>query len=129
MSYFFGGKMLITNNPRFKDAKNMDVIYMKKDCLEVFIKARDFIHKGYKLITHPLYGNFRVDQMFYRSVALEKNDKIDLQSLELIENAISRLYGKKVSKRYVVTEKMRDDFSYIDYEIISEALERGGTNV
>ena len=118
--------MLITNNPRFKDVKHIEVIYLENDCLDVFLKARDLIHQGYKLLTHPLYGNFRNDQMYFRSLALEENDKLDIGSLELIENAISRFQGKKISDRYYATEKMVDDFSYIDYEIISETLRKGG---
>lgn len=122
-----GGSMLITNNPRFKNSKNIELIFIEKDCMDVLVRARDFIHRGYKLLTHPLYGNFRTDQIHYRSIALEKGSGVDLFSLELIEEAISRMYGE--NKKYKLSENMKDDFSYLDYEIVKEALRRGGIDV
>lgn len=121
--------MLVTNNPRFKNSKNIETIFIKGECLEVLTTARDLIHKGYKLLTHPLYGNFTTNQMLYRSIGLEKGSGIDLYSLELIENAILTVSKEKDFRKYEFNQKIKDDFSYLDYEIVKEALERGGIHV
>ena len=120
--------MIVTNNPRFinndeKVFNNVDILFLDKDAIDVLKKARDLIHQNYKLLTHPLYGNFRVIETFYRTLILEKVGKIDLDSINLIENSILKTLDilNKSNKRSA-DFKMLDDFSYIDYQIILENM-------
>lgn len=39
--------------------------------MQVLLAARDLIHAGWRILHHPLYGNYRPYQQPYRSVLLE----------------------------------------------------------
>ena len=123
--------MLITNNPMFKDYEDKDFINLEiiyKDCepLEILKIGRDYIHQNYKLLTHPLYGNFRPHELFYRTILIKKSEHLDPESLELIENSILKIEDilKKTQKRYA-SDEVIEDYAYIDFQIIKENMEGG----
>lgn len=127
--------MLITNNPMFKDYEDKDFINLEiiyKDCepLEILKIGRDYIHQNYKLLTHPLYGNFRPHELFYRTILIKKSEHLDPESLELIENSILKIEDilKKTQKRYA-SDEVIEDYAYIDFQIIKENMEGGLKNV
>ncbi|MDO4595047.1 MAG: GrdX family protein [Tissierellia bacterium] len=120
--------MLLTNNWRFKELKNIDILYEKKSSLDILIHARDLVHLGYKLMTHPLYANLKPREMLYRSIYLVKTNSMDLESVMLIEEAISKLQMANF-KRREYNQSVKDDFSYIDFEIVKDALRQGGIDV
>lgn len=119
--------IVITNNPLTKSSLNgrFDVIYKEVDLLDVLIMVRDYIHKGHKLLTHPLMGSIKPNQTPYKSVAISKKKytDIDLMSLEIIENSILKakamLDNKKLPKW---PQNALEDFSLIDYDLIKNAL-------
>lgn len=88
---------------------------------------------GWILLSHPLYGNLRPHQHPYRSVLLERpagesRPPLDLQSLEYVENALG-VYSAE--KERILTDRgmpgaVRDDFAYIDAELMKESLSRYG---
>lgn len=115
-------RVIVTNNPRFKD--NVDVLYLENhDYLHVLIKSRDLIQQNYRLVTHPLSSNFLADKTFYKTVVLESGENLDLQSIEIIENAII-LVRKSLERRdpRINLEQIKADLQFIDYEIIKEAI-------
>lgn len=66
--------IVITNNPLTKSSLDgrFDVIYKEVDLVDVLIVVRDYIHKGHKLLTHPLMGSIKPNQTPYKSVAISK---------------------------------------------------------
>ncbi|WP_165064623.1 GrdX family protein [Desulfovibrio sp. ZJ200] len=67
-----GRASLITNNPLFstRSPAGLDVRLVDDDARAVLIRARDLVHRGWRLANHPLYGNFRPHQQPYRSIVL-----------------------------------------------------------
>ncbi len=116
--------ILITNNKKFLNYKKIEVEFKDDKYIDVFYRARDYIHTNYKLITHPLYGNITPTTTIYRSIVLEKSDKLDLESLEIIEGSIEKVLRiLNTEKLKLITDSIREDLEFIDYTLISETLD------
>ncbi|HAZ36265.1 MAG TPA: GrdX protein, partial [Clostridiaceae bacterium] len=59
--------IIITNNPLSKEFFNdkYEVQFINGSLMDVLIKVRDLIHKGYVLLTHPLMGSVKPNQTPY----------------------------------------------------------------
>lgn len=123
--------LLLTNNEKFKQIENelnsnkLNLEYQDITYIEILEKARDLIHKGYKLLTHPLYGSVKPNETLYRSVVLEEAKEFDIQSLLLIEEAI--VTAEKFKKNKMTpnwTESVKDDFRVIDFDLIKKTIDR-----
>lgn len=123
--------LLLTNNEIFKQIENelnsnkLNLEYQDITYIEILEKARDLIHKGYKLLTHPLYGSVKPNETLYRSVVLEETEEFDIQSLLLIEEAI--VTAEKFKKNKMTpnwTESVKDDFRVIDFDLIKKTIDR-----
>ena len=121
--------IILTNNPdvaqTFQDRK---VLWVDGSYRDVLIEARDLIHQGHRLLTHPLMGSLKPNETPYRTVAVSsETGPLDLDSLQLIENAVET-FDKfaRVTRpdRGVNTpERMLADFRMIDLSLIESALE------
>ena len=131
--------ILITNNPAFssishKSHKNLELIKIDGTPYDVIIEGRDRVHLGWKLLNHPLYGNFRPYHQPFRTLILSSPDKgdgypvLDEMSLSMLDNAIS-IY-ESCSDRWITPENapkgMYDDGSVIDYDLMKEPLLKVG---
>lgn len=124
------GMMILTNNLKVvealeKSSKEYTVEYRELDLSELFVCARDYVHKGYILLTHPLSGSIKPNENPFKTIALESasNSTYDLESLELIEKAIE--VTKKFMKmgiRKIRSEDELGDYAEIDLTLISSAL-------
>lgn len=123
--------LLLTNNEKFKqieselNSNKLNLEYQDITYIEILEKARDLIHKGYKLLTHPLYGSVKPNETLYRSVVLEEAEEFDIQSLLLIEEAI--VTAEKFKKNKMTpnwTESVKDDFRVIDFDLIKKTIDR-----
>lgn len=119
--------IIVTNNTlsyeRFKE--KYTVIFVDGSLMDVFIKTRDYIHKGYTLLTHPLSGSIKPNETPYKTVAISEvpQNELDFNSLMLIENSIetaARLLVNKQTKSW--SESVLDDFRLIDFDLIRNAL-------
>lgn len=86
--------ILVTNNPlaeeRYRDRLQVD--YLEAPMLDVLTRARDYIHKGRQLLTHPLYGSVKPNETPYKSVLIsETRGTTDEQSVCMIEECIMAL--------------------------------------
>lgn len=80
---------ILTNNLKAKK-HYPEARYMEGEFMDVINAARDLIHKGHKLISHPLTGSVKPKETKYKSILMTADaGAIDMQSLELIENAIT----------------------------------------
>lgn len=106
--------------------------------LALLLAARDFIHAGWKLVHHPLYGNFRPSKQPYRSLILcHRNDAVDKSagfdrvrpddmSLHLIEEAITVYTGSPVLEPGQAPDAFKDACSLLDYELMRQPLCQSG---
>lgn len=125
----FCRRMLVTNNPLLNEQiSSRD--FVKGNSLDVLIRTRNLIHKGWVLLTHPLYGNLRPHQHPYRSILMERasdsSSSVDPLSVEYIENAIA-IYSAQSSRILSVEgmpEDVRQDFAFIDADLMKESLSR-----
>ena len=97
---------LLTNNPAFLnyDKKNIEVDYRETDYLGILKIARDYVHENYRILTHPLYGSVKPNETIYRSVVLVEGDSTDRTPAWI--------------------DRVKEDFSVIDYDLITNAIER-----
>ena len=104
--------------------------FVKGSSLDVLVCVRDGVHRGDRLLTHPLCGNLRPYQQPFRSVLIEEHpgELVDLDSLSMIEQAVA-VY-KSCEGRLLIPEELDDDtradYAFIDAELMRESLERYG---
>lgn len=121
-------KILVTNNSLVHaNYKNkLDIIYSNNyTYLDILSIARDKIHEGHQLLTHPLSGSVKPNETPYKSIAVSsEKGALDFDSLSIIEASIETakkfMEGKKTPRW---TEKILQDFELIDYYLIKSAVE------
>lgn len=118
--------IIITNNPlvleKFQDK---EVLFKEENTLNTFIRVRDMIHMGHVLLTHPLLSSIKPNETLYRTILVSKikEKQIDIDSLNIIEESIITTRKFLIDSNWPVwNEKLREDFMYIDYEIISNVI-------
>ena len=111
-------------------AREVICVFFDTDAKPVAAAARDCIHKGWKLLHHPLYGNYRPHQQPYRSLALEspapQNSEPDLFSLNLIEEALLVYNNNKALAPAEAPASLLDACALLDYELMRLPLEQSG---
>ncbi|MDB8792324.1 GrdX family protein [Romboutsia sp. 1001216sp1] len=111
---------IVKNKIKHKNVKYINDIY-----LEVLKESRNLIHKGYELLSHPMYSSIKPNETPYRSIILKKSNKLDTNSVLLIEEAIyisNKFQNNKQTPNW--TYNVIDDFRVIDLDILSNTLER-----
>ena len=118
---------IVTNNPMSKEKfeKKYRVEFIDAPQLDILKKVRDYIHKGNRLLTHPLMGSVKPNETPYRTVcvSIEVVNGVDLQSLEIIENSVATT--EKFLKDFNTpqwSEKILADFQLIDSDLIDHAI-------
>lgn len=118
---------IVTNNPMSKEKfeKKYRVEFIDVPQLDILKKVRDYIHKGNRLLTHPLMGSVKPNETPYRTVcvSIEMVNGVDLQSLEIIENSLATT--EKFLKDFNTpqwSEKILADFQLIDSDLIDHAI-------
>ncbi|MCR4711094.1 MAG: GrdX family protein [Clostridia bacterium] len=122
-----GGITIITNNSlaaeRFGD--DFFLLLLDTDYEGILKAARDRIHTGWILLTHPLSGSVKPRETPYKSLLLkERRGPVDEASLSLIENALAacRKFEDKASLYARYREDVLTDFRLIDAELIAGAI-------
>ena len=122
--------LIITNNSMVKEyyQDRYEILFLQEKYRDVLTNARDRIHNGDKLLTHPLSGSIKPGETPYKSLVISKEagKTLDLNSLEMIESAIA-VHDKFITKcrcrdssRY--TEKVLEDFREVDFTLLHSAL-------
>lgn len=118
---------IITNNPMVQEEFKCkyDVKFYNTSALDVLIRVRDHIHKGYRLLTHPLMSSVKPNETPYRTICLSKDamNQVDLQSLEIIEASIATT--QKFLRDFNTpnwSKKILLDFQLIDSDLIYHAI-------
>ncbi len=119
--------IILTNNPRvyLEYHKNYKVNFVEKSYMDVLILARDFVHKGYELLTHPLSGSVKPNETPYKTVIISDVSKgIKVDSLMIIENSILTTKNFiKIKPTPQWPDNILDDFKEIDYRLVQAGME------
>lgn len=118
--------LIITNNPMIQEnVTDKEVIMLDTDYIGTLKECRDLVHKGYELLSHPLYGSVKPNETPYRTVIIKKGKSLNTNSLNLIEEAIETAEKFKNNKLTPMwTEKVLDDFRVIDFDIMRNTIQR-----
>lgn len=115
---------IITNNILIQEklGKTLLVTLIEGGYIDVLYNARDRIHAGAKLLTHPLMGSVKPNETPYRTIIIEncKGD-LDFDSLLIIENSIETS-KKFLSQELLLNRSTLEDFKVIDLKLIESAL-------
>jgi len=114
--------ILVTNNPlvvaEFQGTFQVD--FPDTDLLGILIRVRDHIHKGHRLLTHPLSGSVKPNETLYKSVLISAAaDETDMHSVMTIEEciqAVQKFASKSVPEQYL------NDMQVVDLSLIRAAL-------
>ena len=105
-------------------------VFFDADAKAVVTAARDCIHLGWKLLHHPLYGNYRPYQQPYRSMLLASpaagSAGPDMASLHLIEEALLVYNSNKALAPAEAPASLLDACALLDYELMRLPLEQAG---
>ena len=116
--------MVITNNPlvRSRLDDTPEVIYLELSYEELLKVVRDRIYEGHRLLTHPLSGSVKPKETPYKSVLIsERKEKVDGESVRLIENAIL-VCQKFQDKSKYYKEEVYKDFQLVDWTLLESGL-------
>lgn len=116
---------ITTNNPAVRSAyqDRFPIDWVAADYLSVLIRVRDLVHQGAVILTHPLSGSVKPNETPYKSIALAQGEKLDLASLELIENAIVVVRNlQKEEIRRMSDARFEPDFQAIDLTLLASAI-------
>ena len=118
---------LITNNPKFieENLKDIEIEYLDMSYIDILRKVRDYVHENWEIVTHPLYGSVKPNETIYRTIVIKEKNSLDITSVNLISDAI--LTFKKFRNNREVpqwTDRVKDDFSVIDHDLILNAIKR-----
>lgn len=123
--------VIITNNgyvyEKYKDS--MEIMY-KEDFtyLQILEFIRDKVHKGHKLLTHPLSGSIKPNETPYKTIMISKEKgSLDEDSLRIIEDSIAtakKFQSNKPTPNWV--ESVLDDFRVIDLSLIENVIDKLG---
>lgn len=122
-------EIMVTNNIRcFERWEGRLQIDYKEEWgyLDVLLAARDHIHRGYALLTHPLAGSVKPNQTPFKSVILGReslDEAEEFRDLELIEESIEAYY-KFMKNRPLPkwSEKTTEDFRTIDLSLMEGVM-------
>ena len=117
--------IILTNNPLvMKNNAHLVIELVDGELIDVLYKARDLIHLGHHLFSHPLSGSVKPNETIYKSIMISKEPiGFDINSLNIIEQSINLC--KSFSKRDITyTETILNDFMLIDSTLISNAINK-----
>lgn len=121
--------IIVTNN-KYVYEKYKDTIEIKYDedftYLDVLEYVRDKIHKGHKLMTHPLSGSVKPNETPYKTIMISKDkNTMDYNDLMIIEESIAtakKFIHNKPTPNW--TERVLDDFRVIDLSLIDNVMNK-----
>lgn len=121
--------IMVTNNYRCLERWSgiLQIDYNEEwKYLDVLLAARDYIHKGYFLLTHPLAGSVKPNQTPFKSVILSEESlegAEDFRDLSLIEESIGS-YRKFMKNRPLPrwSETTEEDFRTIDLSLMEGVM-------
>lgn len=117
-------KVIIVTNNASVDLVEQD-LFVEGTLLDVFRRARDMVHQGHLLISHPLVGSVKPNETPYKSIVLSRRSggEVDYQSLSIMEASVKtaeRMLRERPLPKY--SERVLQDFQFIDNDLLQAAL-------
>ena len=113
-----GSFEIITNNPTVAAAYPESAKFYDVSVLEIFTIVRDMVHRGAKVLSHPLSGSVKPWETPYKSIMVScPGGSLDFESLKYIENAIGMMKNREVSNHSYSAEAL-EDFGVIDLSLM-----------
>ena len=126
--------LIVTNNEQIRDAYRdhplLAVEYLEgKSFLDVLVCVRDYVHQGWKLLTHPQASNLKPMQSTVKSVLITSAGGVQPREndIEMIEGAIAGY--QKFSRGKALPawpDAVRRDFCTIDRSVLESAINSPG---
>ncbi|MGI6575107.1 MAG: GrdX family protein [bacterium] len=115
---------LLSNNFQLqKKYPDLEIKYIEGSVLHLFTYARDLVHQGYRLITHPLSGSLKPGSIPYKTIFISRErGELDLKSLHYIENSIEAYYKTRPEIMPQWSEEMLADYAAVDLAQVEAAL-------
>lgn len=119
--------IIVTNNPKVFQKFNgkYEIEYLENESyLDVLLKVRDKLHKGHKLLSHPLSGSVKPNETPFKSILIsQKKGKIDFGSISILENSIAT-YEKfiKIKRLPDWNQDVVVDFMVVDLSLLENTL-------
>ncbi len=117
---------IITNNPLIYSNYTVeyDVIYKKISYKDILSLVRDYIHKGHRLLTHPLSGSIKPNETPFKTIIISGvSNNLDMKSLSIIEKSIET--ADKFSEiQKVYSKNIERDFMEIDLSLIENVINK-----
>lgn len=118
--------LIITNNPLVSEILGQHYQIhpmLGTGAREVLVFARDRVHLGHSLFTHPLSGSIKPNETPFKSLVISKEPEIlQLDHAETMANAIA-VWDKFTPRAGQYDDKAIQDFQLIDYTLLAGALE------
>ncbi|HYF83923.1 MAG TPA: GrdX family protein [Clostridia bacterium] len=117
---------VLTNNSLIKEkyGKDLDITFVAGQYIDVLKSARDMVHKGSRLITHPLMGSIKPNETPFRSIIMSEGTTLDIESLNIIESSIAATEKfQRDNKVPCWNENVLGDFRFVDLKLFESALE------
>ena len=128
--------IISTNSPRGRDEYGAKYCVLYQECSfdEILYAVRDKIHKGHKLLTHPLSGSVKPNETPYKSIMISaERGAMDNDSVMLIEDAItvatSGKFEKYRQRQSILNQRILADFQMIDFFLITSGIESAQTGL
>lgn len=118
--------IILTNNSLVceKYSGQLDITYIDGQYIDVLKSVRDMVHKGSKLITHPLMGSIKPNETPFRSIIVSAGNVLDVESLTIIENSIAATEKFQRDNRVPCwNENVLNDFRFVDLKLFESALD------
>ncbi len=117
---------IITNNSLvFSTYKaDLEVVYKKISYKEILNLVRDYVHKGHKLLTHPLSGSVKPNETPFKTILIDGvSNNLDMKSLAIIEKSIETADKfSEIKKEY--SKDIEKDFMEIDLSLIENVINK-----
>jgi len=118
--------IVLTNNSLVRDGygKDLDIIFIDGEYIDVLKSARDMVHKGAKLITHPLMGSVKPNETPFRSIIVAQGDSLDIESLTVMESSIASAEKfQRDVKAPLWNDSILNDFRFVDLKLFESAYD------
>lgn len=125
-------RLIITNNELVKtifkhsDISFHQICWVNGKTEDVLTIVRDYCHRSYRLITHPLTGSIKPNQTPFKTVILEpiKECQCDTDSIIIAESCLNKAIDMlRFKPRPIFNEAVLNDFATIDLAFFQSYLE------
>jgi len=118
-------QITIISNNQTVDICPTDIYVAESGVIAVLEKARDMVHLGHHLLTHPFAGSVKPNENPYKSVVITKERfGVDYQSVQIVEGCLSvarRMIAERPYRDF--PEKVIKDLQLIDKSLLDSGLE------